>query len=76
MVSMVDMYVCCTCDDDVLQCMTEREDGKEELAPPILQLSSEKMTRYGIFLMDYGLVSIVSCAHVFRTHCVLYTEHQ
>ena len=39
------------------QCMIEREDGKEELAPPILQLSSENMTRYGIFLMDYGLVS-------------------
>ena len=40
-----------------VQCVAEREDGKEELAPPILQLSSEKITRYGVFLMDYGLVS-------------------
>lgn len=43
----------------IVQCIKEDEDGKEEIAPPILQLSSEKMTRYGIFLMDYGLVSTV-----------------
>lgn len=29
-------------------------DGEELLAPPILQLSAEKLTRYGVFLMDYG----------------------
>ena len=31
-------------------------DGEELLAPPILQLSAEKLTRYGVFLMDYGTV--------------------
>uniref|UniRef100_A0A1X7U3G3 Uncharacterized protein n=1 Tax=Amphimedon queenslandica TaxID=400682 RepID=A0A1X7U3G3_AMPQE len=33
---------------------TVDSDGEELLAPPILQLSAEKLTRYGIFLMDYG----------------------
>ena len=39
-----------------LQDIVEQEDGKEVVSPPILQLSAEKMTRYGIMLMDYGLV--------------------
>ncbi|XP_019861667.1 PREDICTED: protein transport protein Sec24A-like [Amphimedon queenslandica] len=33
---------------------TVDSDGEELLAPPILQLSAEKLTRYGVFLMDYG----------------------
>ncbi|XP_064387627.1 protein transport protein Sec24A-like isoform X2 [Halichondria panicea] len=31
------------------------EDGKQLIAPPILKLSAEKVTRYGMFLMDYGM---------------------
>ena len=40
----------------VLQDVVEHEDGKEVVSPPLLQLSAEKMSRYGIFLMEYGLV--------------------
>lgn len=36
--------------------MTDK-DGVDEVTPPILQLSAEKLTRFGVFLMDYGLVS-------------------
>lgn len=35
----------------------ETDGGGEELRPPILQLSAEKLNRYGVYLMDYGLVS-------------------
>jgi len=34
----------------------EKDDGSQELAPPLLHLSAEKLNRYGVFLMDYGLV--------------------
>ena len=40
----------------ILQDIVEREDGREFVSPPIQQLSAEKLIRYGIFLMDYGLV--------------------
>lgn len=40
----------------VLQDVVEREDGKEVVSPPLLQLSAERVSRYGIFLMEYGLV--------------------
>lgn len=35
--------------------VVEDEEGKESVTAPILQLSAEKMTRYGMFLMDYGV---------------------
>ena len=44
-----------------LQDIVEQDNGTQKVAPPILQLSAEKMTRYGIFLMDYGMVRV----HVF-----------
>ena len=40
----------------ILQDVVEHEDGKEVVSPPLLQLSAEKVSRYGIFLMEYGLV--------------------
>lgn len=40
----------------ILQDVVELEDGKEVVSPPLLQLSAEKVSRYGIFLMEYGLV--------------------
>ena len=40
----------------ILQDVVEHEDGKEVVSPPILQLSAEKVSRYGIYLMEYGLV--------------------
>jgi hypothetical protein len=36
----------------------ESESGVEEVCPPILQLSAEKINRYGVYLMDYGVVSL------------------
>jgi len=36
------------------QDIVEHEDGREVVSPPVQQLSAEKLTRYGIFLMDYG----------------------
>ena len=48
----------------------EDEEGKESLAAPILQLSAEKMTRYGIFLMDYGVVGRVITVCVCVCVCV------
>ena len=38
------------------QDIVEHEDGREVVSPPVQQLSAEKLTRYGIFLMDYGRV--------------------
>ncbi len=32
----------------------------EEISPPILHLSAEQLNRYGVFLMDYGLVGVAS----------------
>ncbi len=40
--------------------MKSAEDGKQFIAPPILKLSAEKMTKYGMFLMDYGMVLDIS----------------
>ena len=37
----------------------ETDGAKEEIRPPILQLSAEKLNRYGVYLMDYGLVSAI-----------------
>ena len=34
-------------------------DGKEVVAAPLMHLSAEKLTRYGVYLMDYGTVSHV-----------------
>ena len=34
----------------------ETDGGVEMVRPPILQLSAEKLDRYGVYLMDYGLV--------------------
>ena len=44
---------CFACFQDVV----ETESGQEVVRPPILHLSAEKLNRYGVYLMDYGLVS-------------------
>ena len=47
----------------------EDEEGKESVTAPILQLSAEKMTRYGMFLMDYGVVGCVIAVFVCGCAC-------
>ena len=32
-------------------------DGKEVVSAPLMHLSAEKLSRYGVYLMDYGTVS-------------------
>ena len=39
----------------LLQDVVEK-NGHDEIAPPILHLSAEKLNRYGVYLMDYGMV--------------------
>ena len=44
-----------------VQDLAESEDGScEVIQPPILHLSAEKLNRYGVFLMDYGLVGVAT----------------
>ena len=51
----------CFLSRDIVLCqqdVVEGKDGKSgtQLAPPILQASAEKISRYGIYLLDCGLV--------------------
>ena len=34
-------------------------DGKEHVVAPLMHLSAEKLSRYGVYLMDHGMVSCV-----------------
>ena len=51
------MCVCVFCSQDI----TTGDDGVVSITAPILKLSAEKMNRYGMFLMDYGLVIQAQC---------------
>ena len=41
----------------LLQNLEETADGHDVVTSVIMQLSAEKLTNYGIFLLDYGMVS-------------------
>ena len=45
------LYPCSFIGKDVV----ERE-GEDVVSPPVLQLSAERLSRQGIYLMDYGKV--------------------
>ena len=39
-----------------LQNVEETSDGHDVVTSVIMQLSAEKLTNYGVFLLDYGMV--------------------
>ena len=50
----------------LLQNLEETADGHDVVTSVIMQLSAEKLTNYGIFLLDYGMVRMKTTPLCFR----------
>ena len=59
----------------VLQNIVESDSGQQVVAAPLLQLSAENTSRYGIFLMDCGMVhmyyTVHACMHIREVQCTI-----